>query len=159
MVHGILPDLIFAARSLMRTRGVTALAVVSLAIGIAANATVFSVVSALEFPRLIYPDASRLGLPRVTQSRARTSNGMLVSAPDALGTSPASARTLDAADSPEAPLQPGSPAAGSAGGSATPVQLQAHQPPTAISAARQTAVSNTIVEKIGITEPAKLRSM
>lgn len=53
-------DLVLAARTLRRGRGVTFLAVASLAIGVAANATVFSVVQAIEFPRLLYPDPSRI---------------------------------------------------------------------------------------------------
>jgi len=92
VVHGILQDLIFAARSLVCTRGVTTIAVVSLAIGIAANATIFSVVSALEFPRLIYPDVSRLVFLE-SRNHARGLDGMLVSVPDAADLS-ASTRTL-----------------------------------------------------------------
>lgn len=74
-------DVRFGARSLVRTRGVTTVAVASLAIGIAANATIFSIVHALEFPTLIYPEASRLV---VVESRndARGLAGMLVSGPD-----------------------------------------------------------------------------
>ena len=92
MVHGVLQDLIFAARSLARTRGVTAIAVLSLAIGIAANATIFSLVQALEFPRLIYPDAARIVFIE-SRNHARGLDGMLVSAPDGSDVA-ASSRTL-----------------------------------------------------------------
>ena len=92
MVHGVLQDLIFAARSLARTRGVTAIAVLSLAIGIAANATIFSLVQALEFPRLIYPDAARIVFIE-SRNHARGLDGMLVSAPDGTDVA-ASSRTL-----------------------------------------------------------------
>lgn len=76
-------DLRLALRSLHRERLVTLVAAGSLAIGIAANATVFSLIQALEFPRLIYPEASRI-IFLETMHQPRQLVGMPVSAPDAL---------------------------------------------------------------------------
>jgi putative ABC transport system permease protein len=88
-------DLKLAARSLFRDRGVTVVAVASLAIGIAANATVFSLVQAVEFPRLIYPDAFRIVFLESRNADTAIS-GLPVSAPDALDIA-ASTRTLESA--------------------------------------------------------------
>ncbi|MBA2302338.1 MAG: ABC transporter permease [Acidobacteria bacterium] len=93
MIQGIRQDVVFAARSLLRHRGVTAVAVLSLAIGIAANGTIFSLVQALEFPRLIYPDAGRIVFLE-SRNHTRGLTGMLVSAPDAGDVADAS-RTLE----------------------------------------------------------------
>ena len=76
-------DLRFGWRSVRLGRGVSLLAIASLAIGIAANATVFSLVQAVEFPRLLYPDASRLVFLE-SRNDLRGLAGMPVSAPDAL---------------------------------------------------------------------------
>jgi putative ABC transport system permease protein len=92
MFDTIRQDLAFAARSLLRGRLVSAIAVLSLAAGIAANSTVFSLVQALEFPRLIYPDAGRIVFVE-TKNEARGIAGMMVSAPDARDVAAAS-RTL-----------------------------------------------------------------
>ena len=69
-------------RGLVREAPVMALAIGSLAVGIAANAAVFSLVQAVEFPSLIYPDASRIVF---LQSRQETRNlaGLPISMPDA----------------------------------------------------------------------------
>jgi predicted permease len=75
-------DVGLAFRSLRRDRGAMAVAVLSLAIGIAANTTVFSLVQAIEFPRLIYPQASRIVFLE-SRHDARGLVGMPVSAPDA----------------------------------------------------------------------------
>jgi putative ABC transport system permease protein len=82
MIERIGQDLRFAVRSLLRDRGVTTIALVSLAIGIAANATVFSLVQAVEFPTLIYPNRSRIVFVE-SNNTARSLTGMPVSAPDA----------------------------------------------------------------------------
>jgi putative ABC transport system permease protein len=82
-------DVRFALRSLWRSRGATAVAGLSFALGIAANATVFSLVQAIEFPRLIYPEASRIVFLE-SNNAARGVNGMLVSAPDGLDITAAS---------------------------------------------------------------------
>jgi predicted permease len=88
-------DLVLAARTLRRSRGVTVLAVASLAIGVAANATVFSVVQAIEFPRLIYPAASGIVFLE-SKNDVRHLAGMPVSAPDAMDIATQS-RTLEQA--------------------------------------------------------------
>jgi predicted permease len=92
MLHSAPQDLTFAVRSLLRRPAISLLAIASLAIGIAANATVFSLVQAVEFPRLIYPDASRLVFLE-SRHEGRGLVGMPVSAPDALDVASAS-RTL-----------------------------------------------------------------
>ena len=62
-------------RNVLRGAWASLVAVVSLAFDIAANATIFSLVQALEFPDLPYPDASRIVLlesrnhPRGVQGR------------------------------------------------------------------------------------------
>lgn len=83
MIDRLWQDVRDAGRSLVRGRGVTLIAILSIAIGIAANATVFSMVQAVEFPRLIYPDASRL-IVLESNNHARGLSGMPVSAPDAI---------------------------------------------------------------------------
>ena len=95
MLEILRQDVVFAVRSLTRSRGVTAVAILSLSIGIAANATIFSLVQALEFPNLIYPDASQIVVLE-SRNQPRGIAGMLLSVPDAMDVM-ASARTLDAA--------------------------------------------------------------
>jgi putative ABC transport system permease protein len=94
MLNTWLRDVRLAARSLLRERGVTAVALGSLALGIAANATVFSLVQAVEFPRLIYPDASRIVFLE-SRNVERDLSELPISAPDALDVA-AAVRTLDA---------------------------------------------------------------
>jgi predicted permease len=53
-------DIRFGARALATHRGLTAIAVLSLALGIGANAAAFSVLKAILFTPLPYPDADRL---------------------------------------------------------------------------------------------------
>src|SRR4051812_23550112 len=92
MLDTIRQDLALAVRNLLRGRLVSALAVLSLAVGIAGNATVFSLIQALEFPHLIYPDARRIVFLE-TKNDARTISEMMVSAPDARDVA-AGARTI-----------------------------------------------------------------
>jgi putative ABC transport system permease protein len=92
MLDTIRQDLVVAGRHLRRGRLVTGVAVVSLALGIAANTTVFSLVKALTFPRLIYPDSSRIVFLE-SRNDARGIAEMMISAPDARDVA-ASARTL-----------------------------------------------------------------
>src|ERR1041385_918546 len=94
MIDKGLSDLKFGVRSLLRERGVTMVALASLAIGIAANATVFSLVQAVEFPRLIYPDASRIVFLE-SRDVERNISGFPISAPDALDIA-AAAHTFEA---------------------------------------------------------------
>ena len=79
----------------MRSRGVAAVAILSLAVGISANATIFSLVHALEFPDLVYPDPSRIVLLE-SRNLVRGISGMLVSVPDAIDLL-SSARTFSVA--------------------------------------------------------------
>jgi len=93
MIEAVWQDVRFAVRSLLRARGVALVAIVSLAFGIGANATVFSLVQAVEFPSFIYPTASRIVFAE-SGNRARDLMGLPVSAPDALDIASAS-RTLE----------------------------------------------------------------
>lgn len=81
MVGTLWQDVRQAVRGFGRDRGVALLALASLAVGIAANTTVFSVVQALEFPHLIYPSASRIVFLE-SNNNARNLKGMPTSAPD-----------------------------------------------------------------------------
>ncbi len=59
-VESTLQDLRYAARVLGRSPGFTAVAVISLALGLGANATIFSVANAVVLRSLPFPDAYRL---------------------------------------------------------------------------------------------------
>ena len=82
MLHNVRQDFALAARQLRLGGLVTAVAVLSLALGIAANATIFSLVHALAFPRLVYPDAGRIVFLE-SRNDARGIADMMISAPDA----------------------------------------------------------------------------
>ncbi len=56
----LLQDLRYALRTMLRNRGFTLVAVLSLALGICANTTIFSAINALLFRRLPYQDSDRL---------------------------------------------------------------------------------------------------
>ncbi len=60
MLADLVRDLRHAARSLVRHKAVTGLAVLTLALGIGANTAIFSVVDAVLLAPLPYPDADRL---------------------------------------------------------------------------------------------------
>jgi predicted permease len=85
-------ELKLAARTLIRGRAASLVAVLSLAVGIAANSTIFSLVQALEFPTLIYPEPSGIVLLE-SRNHARGIQGMLLSIPDAIDVA-SSSRTL-----------------------------------------------------------------
>jgi putative ABC transport system permease protein len=61
--ESILADVRFALRQLMRSRGFTATAVITLALGIAVNATMFSMVSGFLMPKLPGPDPQHIVVP------------------------------------------------------------------------------------------------
>jgi len=56
----VIKDLRFGFRNLLRRPGFTAVAVITLALGIGANTAIFSVLSALLFKPLPYPESDRL---------------------------------------------------------------------------------------------------
>jgi predicted permease len=62
-VSSILQDLRYALRNFVRTPGVTALAVATLAVGVGANAAIFSVVHNVLVAPLPYPHADRVVIP------------------------------------------------------------------------------------------------
>ncbi|HUR21162.1 MAG TPA: ABC transporter permease [Vicinamibacterales bacterium] len=75
-------NLKLAIRSMFRERGVTIVALSFFAIGIAANSTIFSLVQAVEFPRLMYPEPYRIVFLE-SRNTIRNLNGMPVSSSDA----------------------------------------------------------------------------
>src|SRR5687767_14992658 len=56
----MLPDLRFAVRSLLKSPGYTAVALITLALGIGVNTSMFSVIDALLFRGAPFPDSERL---------------------------------------------------------------------------------------------------
>jgi hypothetical protein len=59
-LHGFLMDLRYAARGLRKNPGFVVIVVVSLALGIGANSTIFSVMNALIYRPLSYDPGKRL---------------------------------------------------------------------------------------------------
>jgi hypothetical protein len=59
-LHGFAQDLHYAARSLRKNPGFVSVVVLSLALGIGANSTIFSVLNALLYRPLPYRGADRL---------------------------------------------------------------------------------------------------
>jgi predicted permease len=77
----LLKDIRYGIRSLAKHRGFTAVAVITLALGISANTAIFSVVNAVLLKSLPYPDADRL--VAVSQN-SRQAQDISVSYPDYL---------------------------------------------------------------------------
>src|SRR6188508_2566050 len=61
-MNGLIQDLRYAVRAFARNPGFTAAALLSVAIGVGANTSIFSVVSALLLRPLPYQDADRLAI-------------------------------------------------------------------------------------------------
>ena len=78
LLDALVQDVRFAFRTLGRQKGWTAVAVLTLALGIGANTAVYSVVSNLVLHPLPYPDANRLVLPFLEPSEGN-STGIRVS--------------------------------------------------------------------------------
>src|SRR5688572_26056604 len=70
-------DLKFALRSLLKTPGFTAVAILTLALGLGANALVFAVTKTLLFRPLGFPDPHRLAWIRIQNTRTGATSDML----------------------------------------------------------------------------------
>jgi putative ABC transport system permease protein len=61
-IETIFQDLRYSVRMLLKNRGVTLIAVLTLALGIGANTAIFSVINAVLLQPLPYPDSGRLAM-------------------------------------------------------------------------------------------------
>lgn len=75
-MHILLRDIRYALRTFFRTPGITVLAVTTLALGIGANAAIFSVIEHVLIAPYPYPDADR-----VVVTCARTRHWAMCSSP------------------------------------------------------------------------------
>ena len=74
--EALLQDLRYALRMMRKNRGFTTVAVLSLALGICANTTIFSAINTLLFRRLPYPDSGRLVAVLNQNLKDRRTNGI-----------------------------------------------------------------------------------
>src|SRR5215468_8306635 len=81
LVDQVTQDFRYAARTLRKSPGFALVAAFSLAIGVSANATIFSVVKTVLIEPLPYPNADRLA---VLSARDRAGASMSMSYPDLL---------------------------------------------------------------------------
>src|SRR5215469_4394093 len=72
----LLQDLRYGIRQLRRAPGFTSTAVITLALGICANTTIFSAINTLLFRRLPYPDSGRLVAVLNQNLKDRRTNGV-----------------------------------------------------------------------------------
>jgi putative ABC transport system permease protein len=71
----LLQDIRYAIRTLLKSPGFTAVAVLCLSLGIGVNATIFSVIDGIILQPSPYPDADQIIVPHATNQRLRVQRG------------------------------------------------------------------------------------